>query len=124
NPGHGPRRRPAGHKVLLVDGGQHLGRAARESPVREICTPDSVGTCSEASCHSSGCKSRQQSPVNAVVISSSGEGDQTAESLEVSGNGTPSPTAKRATILPNRSAPSSYPTGGRATASCDPVGGE
>src|SRR5215470_3736837 len=27
-----------------------------------------------------------------------------------SGNGNPSPTAKRATILPNRSAPRSYPT--------------
>src|SRR5262249_11031343 len=40
--------------------------------------------CSEASCHSSGCKSRQQrSPVYVVVISSGSEGDQTAGSLEV-----------------------------------------
>jgi Homeodomain-like domain-containing protein len=40
--------------------------------------------CSEASCHSSGCKSRQQrSPVTVVVISSDGEGDRTVESLEV-----------------------------------------
>jgi hypothetical protein len=40
--------------------------------------------CSEASCHSSGCKSRQQrSPVTVVVISSNGEGDRTVESLEV-----------------------------------------
>src|SRR6516162_10411701 len=40
--------------------------------------------CSEASCHSSGCKSRQQrSPVAAVVIPSNGEGDRTVGSLEV-----------------------------------------
>src|SRR6266480_2704536 len=40
--------------------------------------------CSEASCHSSGCKSRQQrSPVAVVVISSNGEGDRAVESLEV-----------------------------------------
>ena len=40
--------------------------------------------CSEASCHSSGCKSRQhRSPVDAVVISSDGEGDRAVESLEV-----------------------------------------
>jgi hypothetical protein len=39
--------------------------------------------CSEASCHSSGCKTRQQkSPVTVVVISSDGEGDRTVESLE------------------------------------------
>src|SRR5215472_1340391 len=40
--------------------------------------------CSEASCHSSGCKSRQQrSPVAAVVIPSDGKGDRTVGSLEV-----------------------------------------
>src|SRR5215470_12446310 len=40
--------------------------------------------CSEASCHSSGRKSRQQrSPVDAVAISSGGEGDRAVESLEV-----------------------------------------
>jgi group II intron reverse transcriptase/maturase len=40
--------------------------------------------CSEASCHSSGCKSRQQrSPVAVVVISSNGKGDRPVESLEV-----------------------------------------
>src|SRR5437667_8682109 len=40
--------------------------------------------CSEASCHSSGCKSRQQrSPVAAVVIPSNGEGDRSVGSLEV-----------------------------------------
>src|SRR5215469_3039185 len=40
--------------------------------------------CSEASCHSSGCKSRQhRSPVDAVVISSDGKGDRPVESLEV-----------------------------------------
>ena len=36
--------------------------------------------CSEASCHSSGCKSRQQrSPVAVVVISSNGEGNRAVE---------------------------------------------
>ena len=40
--------------------------------------------CSEASCHSSGWKSRQQrSPVAVVVISSNVEGDRYVESLEV-----------------------------------------
>jgi len=40
--------------------------------------------CSEASCHSSGWKSRQQrSPVAVVVISSNGEGNRSVESLEV-----------------------------------------
>jgi predicted CxxxxCH...CXXCH cytochrome family protein len=42
------------------------------------------GQCSEASCHSSGWKSRQQrSPDTVVVISSDGEGDRSVESLEV-----------------------------------------
>ena len=40
--------------------------------------------CSEASCHSSGWKSRQQrSPVAVVVISSNGEGNRSVGSLEV-----------------------------------------
>jgi len=40
--------------------------------------------CSEASCHSSGWKSRQQRrPDTVVVISSDGEGDRSVESLEV-----------------------------------------
>ena len=40
--------------------------------------------CSEASCHSSGCKSRQQrSPVAVVVIPRNGEGDRSVESREV-----------------------------------------
>ncbi len=44
--------------------------------------------CSEASCHSSGCKSRQQrSPVAVVVIPSNGEGDRSVESLEVKAPG-------------------------------------
>jgi hypothetical protein len=44
--------------------------------------------CSEASCHSSGCESRQQrSPVTVVVISSNGEGDRAVESLEVKAPG-------------------------------------
>src|SRR6516162_11010915 len=42
------------------------------------------GQCSEASCHSSGCKSRRhRSPVDVVVIPSGGEGDQPVGSLEV-----------------------------------------
>jgi hypothetical protein len=44
--------------------------------------------CSEASCHSSGWKSRQQrSPDTVVVISSDGEGDRSVESLEVKAPG-------------------------------------
>ena len=40
--------------------------------------------CSEASCHSCGCKSRQhRSPVDAVVISSNGKGDRPVGSLDV-----------------------------------------
>ena len=46
--------------------------------------PRSYPTCSEASCHSSGCKSRRhRSPVDVVVISSGGKGDQPVGSLEV-----------------------------------------
>ena len=41
-------------------------------------------SCSEASCRSSGCKSHQRrGPATAVVISSGGEGDRTAGSLDV-----------------------------------------
>jgi hypothetical protein len=44
--------------------------------------------CSEASCHSSGCESRQQrSPVTVVAISSNGEGNRTVGSLEVKAPG-------------------------------------
>jgi RNA-directed DNA polymerase len=44
--------------------------------------------CSEASCHSSGCKSRQhRSPVAVVVISRNGEGDRSVESREVKAPG-------------------------------------
>ena len=40
--------------------------------------------CSEASCHSSGCKSHQQrSPVAVVVITSNGKGDRPVGSLVV-----------------------------------------
>jgi hypothetical protein len=55
-----------------------------ESVVREIRTPRSVGACSEASCHSSGWKSRRhRSPIDVVVISSDGKGDRSVESLDV-----------------------------------------
>lgn len=55
-----------------------------KSVVREIRTPRSVGACSEASYHSSGCKSRRhRSPIDVVVISSDGKGDRSVESLEV-----------------------------------------
>jgi len=68
--------------------------------------------CSEASCHSSGCKSRQQrSPVDAVVISSDGEGDRAVESLEVK--------------APVGRATGQIRTGGRASwqavATCEPL---
>jgi hypothetical protein len=44
--------------------------------------------CSEASCHSSGCESRQQrSPVTVVVIPSNGEGNRAVGSLEVQAPG-------------------------------------
>jgi hypothetical protein len=46
--------------------------------------PSSHPTCSEASCHSSGCKSHQQrSPVAVVVITSNGKGDRPVGSLVV-----------------------------------------
>ena len=55
-----------------------------KSVVREIRTPRSVGACSEASCHSSGWKSRRhRSPIDVVVISSDGKGDRSVESLDV-----------------------------------------
>src|SRR5215471_3765010 len=54
---------------------------ARSSKSSCYARPDQ---CSEASCHSSGWKSRQQrSPDTVVVISSDGEGDRSVESLEV-----------------------------------------
>ena len=44
--------------------------------------------CSEASCHSSGCKSRRhRSPIDVVVISSVGKGDRPVESLDVKASG-------------------------------------
>src|SRR5258705_11118775 len=59
-----------------------------KSVVREIRTPRSVGACSEASCHSSGCKSRRhRSPIDVVVISSVGKGDRPVESLDVKASG-------------------------------------
>src|SRR5882762_11117451 len=46
--------------------------------------PRSYPTCSEASCHSSGWKSRRhRSPIDVVVISSDGKGDRSVESLDV-----------------------------------------
>ena len=71
------------------------------------------GECSEASCYSSGCKSRRhRSPVDVVVISSGGEGDRTVESLEVKASGggeqSRSDPAREASNLAGRS-------------SCEPV---
>lgn len=61
--------------------------AARDRDGRDAAMLDVVArkvACSEASCCSSGCKSRRhRSPVDVVVISSSGEGDRPAGSLEV-----------------------------------------
>src|SRR5215467_5299425 len=55
-----------------------------KSVVRQIRTLRSVGACSEASCHSSGWKSRRhRSPIDVVVISSDGKGDRSVESLDV-----------------------------------------
>jgi hypothetical protein len=46
--------------------------------------PPPRSLCSEASCHSSGCKSRRhRSPIDVVVISSDGKGDRPVESLDV-----------------------------------------
>jgi len=72
-----------------------------------------AGECSEASCYSSGCKSRRhRSPVDVVVISSGGEGDRTVESLEVKASGggeqSRSDPAREASNLAGRS-------------SCEPV---
>ena len=68
---------PVEHGVLLVVVAPLPTFLAVEAGAR----PDQ---CSEASCHSSGWKSRQQrSPDTVVVISSDGEGDRSVESLEV-----------------------------------------
>ena len=46
--------------------------------------PSSYPTCSDASCRSSGWKTRRWNrPVATVVISANGEGDRTVESAEV-----------------------------------------
>src|SRR5215471_21319811 len=93
--------------------------------------------CSEASCHSSGCKSRQQrSPVTAVVIPSNGEGDRSVGSLEVKalgGRAHRSDPYRRASNLTGRSkfvnweAPKDLPrvkriAGGLGVPSCSDLG--
>jgi len=93
--------------------------------------------CSEASCHSSGCKSRQQrSPVAAVVIPSNGEGDRSVGSLEVKalgGRAYRSDPYRRASNLTgrskcvNREAPKDVPrvkriAGGLGVPSCSELG--
>ena len=93
--------------------------------------------CSEASCHSSGCKSRQQrSPVAVVVISSNGEGDRSVGSLEVKalgGRAYRSDPYRRASNLTgrskcvNREAPKDVPrvkriAGGLGVPSCSDLG--
>ena len=79
----GPRKRRKKEKVVC---GPPLTRKAPYKPYALI-GPVRIW-CSEASCHSSGCKSRQhRSPVDAVVISSDGKGDRPVESLEVKAPG-------------------------------------
>ena len=93
--------------------------------------------CSEASCHSSGCKSRQQrSPVAVVVIPSNGEGDRPVGSLEVKalgGRAYRSDPYRRASNLTGRSkcanqeAPKDVPrvkriAGGSGVPSCSDLG--
>ena len=93
--------------------------------------------CSEASCHSSGCKSRQQrSPVAVVVIPSNGEGDRSVGSLEVKalgGRAYRSDPYRRASNLTGRSkcvnqeAPKDGPrvkriAGGSGVPSCSELG--
>jgi hypothetical protein len=69
----------------LAPGAEFSNRLDFLDPISEPITPGTCGfECSEASCHSSGCESRQQrSPVAVVVIPSNGEGDRSVESLEV-----------------------------------------
>src|SRR5258708_4855284 len=93
--------------------------------------------CSEASCHSSGCKSRQQrSPVAVVVIPSNGEGDRSVGSLEVKalgGRAYRSDPYRRASNLTgrgkcvNQEAPKDSPrvkriAGGSGVPSCSELG--
>ena len=89
-----------------------LASAQQGNRVRRIGVLQ-AGECSEASCYSSGCKSRRhRSPVDVVVISSGGEGDRTVESLEVKASGggeqSRSDPAREASNLAGRS-------------SCEPV---
>src|SRR5258706_15424054 len=92
---------------------------------------------SEDSCHSSGCKSRQQrSPVAVVVIPSNGEGDRSVGSLEVKApegrayrsdpDRGPSNLAGRTKCV-NREAPKDVPrvkriVGGLGVRSCSDLG--
>jgi hypothetical protein len=68
-------------RVLRLWDRMAAGRAALLADALE-------GWCSEASCHSSGCKSRRhRSPIDVVVISSGGKGDRPVESLDVKASG-------------------------------------